>query len=165
MTIYENWLAMAYDRTGATVKKNWDVYLPLEQKVYEEMLSAKNPAIKGTLKELADKHGMQVEFMLGFLDGINEALDSQINTEELTEETVIDATVNFECLYKKMVEYKADHLYVLPQWNNVFSEEDQKRMYTEQKKSTTVRREVAKVGRNDICPCGSGKKYKKCCSA
>jgi len=27
---------------------------------------------------------------------------------------------------------------------------------------TTVRRDVAKVGRNDPCPCGSGKKYKKC---
>ncbi|MDD8045128.1 MAG: preprotein translocase subunit SecA [Verrucomicrobiota bacterium] len=26
-----------------------------------------------------------------------------------------------------------------------------------------VRRDVAKVGRNDPCPCGSGKKYKKCC--
>ena len=27
----------------------------------------------------------------------------------------------------------------------------------------TVKREAAKVGRNDPCPCGSGKKYKKCC--
>jgi uncharacterized protein YchJ len=27
----------------------------------------------------------------------------------------------------------------------------------------TVRREGPKVGRNDSCPCGSGKKYKKCC--
>ncbi len=27
----------------------------------------------------------------------------------------------------------------------------------------TVRRSVPKVGRNDPCPCGSGKKYKKCC--
>ena len=26
----------------------------------------------------------------------------------------------------------------------------------------TVRREEPKVGRNDPCPCGSGKKYKKC---
>jgi preprotein translocase subunit SecA len=26
----------------------------------------------------------------------------------------------------------------------------------------TVRREGKKVGRNDPCPCGSGKKYKKC---
>lgn len=29
----------------------------------------------------------------------------------------------------------------------------------------TVVREEAKVGRNDPCPCGSGKKYKKCCGA
>ncbi len=29
-------------------------------------------------------------------------------------------------------------------------------------KVKTVRRDVAKVGRNDPCPCGSGKKYKKC---
>ncbi|HMP72135.1 MAG TPA: preprotein translocase subunit SecA [Kiritimatiellia bacterium] len=28
-----------------------------------------------------------------------------------------------------------------------------------------VRRDVPKVGRNDPCPCGSGKKYKKCCGA
>ena len=27
----------------------------------------------------------------------------------------------------------------------------------------TVRREEPKVGRNDPCPCGSGKKYKNCC--
>ncbi len=26
-----------------------------------------------------------------------------------------------------------------------------------------VRRDQPKVGRNDLCPCGSGKKYKKCC--
>ena len=39
---------------------------------------------------------------------------------------------------------------------------------TEEEKTTkvkTVRREKAKVGRNDPCPCGSGKKYKKCCGA
>ncbi|MEJ2582964.1 MAG: SEC-C metal-binding domain-containing protein, partial [Acidobacteriota bacterium] len=29
-------------------------------------------------------------------------------------------------------------------------------------KPTTVRRNQPKVGRNDPCPCGSGKKYKKC---
>ena len=30
-------------------------------------------------------------------------------------------------------------------------------------KPQTVRRSHPKVGRNDPCPCGSGKKYKKCC--
>ena len=30
-------------------------------------------------------------------------------------------------------------------------------------KIETFKREEPKVGRNDACPCGSGKKYKKCC--
>ncbi len=30
-------------------------------------------------------------------------------------------------------------------------------------RQTTVQRTVKKIGRNDPCPCGSGKKYKKCC--
>ncbi len=34
---------------------------------------------------------------------------------------------------------------------------------TEQTKVQTIRRDIPKVGRNDPCPCGSGKKYKKCC--
>ena len=32
-------------------------------------------------------------------------------------------------------------------------------------KRTVVVRKAEKVGRNDLCPCGSGKKYKKCCGA
>lgn len=32
-----------------------------------------------------------------------------------------------------------------------------------QRAGITVRRQEAKVGRNDPCPCGSGKKYKACC--
>ena len=31
--------------------------------------------------------------------------------------------------------------------------------------TTTLRRAGDKVGRNDPCPCGSGKKFKKCCGA
>jgi preprotein translocase subunit SecA len=26
-----------------------------------------------------------------------------------------------------------------------------------------IKKEVPKAGRNDTCPCGSGKKYKSCC--
>lgn len=29
---------------------------------------------------------------------------------------------------------------------------------------TPARRDAAKVGRNDVCPCGSGKKHKRCCA-
>ena len=36
-----------------------------------------------------------------------------------------------------------------------------------QKKTTQAQKpvRVEKIGRNDPCPCGSGKKYKKCCGA
>lgn len=33
------------------------------------------------------------------------------------------------------------------------------------KAASTFRRETEKVGRNDPCPCGSGKKFKKCCGS
>ena len=32
-----------------------------------------------------------------------------------------------------------------------------------EEKPEPVRRDAPKVGRNDLCPCGSGKKYKHCC--
>ena len=57
---------------------------------------------------------------------------------------------------------EADWLYELPQWKEIYSEEELKKLYKEQKESTTIRKEK-KIGRNDPCPCGSGKKYKKCC--
>lgn len=38
----------------------------------------------------------------------------------------------------------------------------EKELYLEQKKSGTVVKDK-KVGRNEPCPCGSGKKYKFCC--
>ena len=34
--------------------------------------------------------------------------------------------------------------------------------FKEGKKKKPVRRQEKKIGRNDPCPCGSGKKYKKC---
>lgn len=35
----------------------------------------------------------------------------------------------------------------------------------QRKAASTIRREEAKVGRNDLCPCGSGRKFKKCCGS
>ena len=47
-------------------------------------------------------------------------------------------------------------------WDEIFTEEQKKTLYMEQKKSGTVIK-GKKIGRNDPCPCGSGKKYKYCC--
>ena len=45
------------------------------------------------------------------------------------------------------------------------SADGESRAPDEQPKVATIVRDTPKVGRNDPCPCGSGKKYKKCCGA
>ena len=77
-------------------------------------------------------------------------------------ENYVNLAFDKEALYKNMVDAKADWLYNLPQWDKIFTEEKKKALYMEQKKSGTVVK-PHKVGRNDPCPCGSGKKYKYCC--
>lgn len=118
--------------------------------------------MKGTVKELAEKYNQDVLTMVGFLDGINDSLKIANPIETMTEDTVVSLAFDKERLYKNMVDAKADWLYELPQWDEIFDENTKKRLYREQKQSGTIRKDK-KIGRNDPCPCGSGKKYKKCC--
>lgn len=163
MTIYESWVSAAYDGQGNVVQKLWDDYLPKEQKIYEDILTTKNTNINATVKELGEKYDMSNEYIIGFLDGISAALDTNFELNELEEESQINAAVNLETLYKKMVEYGADHLMDLPHWDNVYSKEERAKLYKEQRSSSTIKRDGDKIGRNDPCKCNSGKKYKKCC--
>ncbi len=164
MSLYENWVKMAYDKNGTTIKKVWDEYVPKEQRIYERLLSQKITNISGTVAELGAAYDMSAEYICGFLDGINEAVKTPLEIAELTEDTAVSIDIDFEELYKKMVQYKAEHLFRLKQWDGIFTEDDRKRLYNEQKISSTYFRETEKIGRNDLCPCGSGKKYKRCCA-
>ena len=100
--------------------------------------------------------------MTGFLDGINDSLKAANPIEEMDENTVVSLGFDKELLYKNMVAAEADWLYNLEEWNEIFDGETKKSLYKEQKSSTTIIKET-KVYPNDPCPCGSGKKYKKCC--
>ena len=94
--------------------------------------------------------------------GIYDSLKIPNPIETMDENTKVTLAFDKELLYKNMVDAKADWLYELPQWNDIFTEEKRKELYKEQKKSGTVVK-PHKIGRNDPCPCGSGKKYKHCC--
>ena len=119
--------------------------------------------VEGTVKELAEKYDTEVLIMTGFLDGINESLKGYENQiETMDENTVVKIEIDPEKLYWNMVEAKAEWLYSLPQWDAILTPEKRKELYRDQKASGTVRNEQ-KVYPNDPCPCGSGKKYKKCC--
>ena len=80
----------------------------------------------------------------------------------MEEDTKVSLAFDKELLYKNMVAAGADWLYELPEWKEIFDEDKRKELYREQKSSTTVVK-PDKVYPNDPCPCGSGKKYKKCC--
>ena len=164
MTLLEQWRNLAYEeeRTPQASDMFWANYFNLEKGVYEQILKTPDEPVTGTVKELADKFGLELLVMVGFLDGINDSLKKANPIETMDETTQVSLDYDKELLYKNMVEAKADWLYELPEWDALIDAERRKELYKEQKLSTTVVK-GPKVGRNDPCPCGSGKKYKKCC--
>lgn len=163
-SLLEQWRAMAYNQelTKSQLEAFWANYFNIEKGIYEQLLENPDEEVRGTVKELAEKYGQNVMTMVGFLDGINDSLTISNPIDTMTEDTVVSLGFDNEKLYMNMVDAKADWLYNLPQWEKIFTEEERKHLYLKQKKSGTIRKEK-KIGRNDPCPCGSGKKYKKCC--
>lgn len=164
MALLKEWRDVAYNEKAnkGDLQRFWAKYFETEKNVYIQLLSNPDEQVKGTVKELAEKYGLDVFNMTGFLDGINDSLVEPNPIEEMEEDTEVNLIFDKEKLYKNMVDAKADWLYELPQWDEIFTRERQKELYLEQKKSGTIIK-GAKIGRNDPCPCGSGKKYKKCC--
>ena len=163
MALLETWREQAYN---AQTDKNqmqvfWDEYFMKEKAIYEQLLEDPDTEVKGTVKELADKYGIDIMTMTGFLDGINDSLKEKNPIDTMEEDTPVSLAFDKEMLYKNMVDAKAHWLYGLPQWEKIYDEETRKRFYLEAKKMNTIVK-PKKIGRNDPCPCGSGKKYKKC---
>jgi len=100
---------------------------------------------------------------LGFLDGINSSLKTELSLEEIEEETDIELNVDFEKLLYNMYDAKADWLYDLEDWKLVLDNEIRNEIHKKFNESKIFVNADKKVGRNDPCPCGSGKKYKNCC--
>ena len=165
MALLEQWQKIAYNEKTdrGELQRFWQRYFLLEKGVYEKLLTNPDEKVEGTVKELADKYNLSVMEMTGFLDGINDSLKEENPIETMDKDTVVKLDIDLEKLYYNMVDCKADWLYSLPQWDNLLSEERRKELYKEQKNSGTIHNANRKVGRNDPCPCGSGKKYKQCC--
>ncbi len=160
----QQWREVAYNESAnrETLQKLWAAYFQEEKAIYAELLKNPDEVVSGTVKELADKFGVNIMAMTGFLDGINDSLKEPNPIEEMEEDTQVQLGFDKEKLYKNMVAAEADWLYNLEEWDDIYDQETRKRLYKEQKSSTTVIK-APKVYPNDPCPCGSGKKYKKCC--
>ncbi len=164
MALLDMWKSVAYNEaTGKDkLQRLWNTYFMEEKDIYAELLKNPDEVVKGTVKELAEKYKVSIMTMTGFLDGINDSLVTPNPIEEMEEDTEVNLGFDKALLYKNMVAAEADWLYNLEEWNNIFDEATRKALYKEQKISTTIVK-GDKVYPNDPCPCGSGKKYKKCC--
>lgn len=162
MTLFEQWENLIDKQTDATFKEFWEKYSSTETRIYKGILSDYKSMPTGTFKELAEKYEADPVIFMGFLDGIDSSLKKSLDFKNFDEESEICLDIDFEKLFFNMHDASAEYLYSLPEWDGVLSEERRAEITKEYKKSKTVVKEKL-PGRNDPCPCGSGKKYKKCC--
>lgn len=163
MSLYKQWTEMVTEYVRVKGEEAfWEEYMQIETAIYKDILSNHNSKATLVIADAAKKYNTTEEFIMGFTDGINDSLNNSFDLEAIksTEELVLD--INLEKLYYNMIDARAEYLYTLPQWEAIFSDEKRKEIKKQYNESVTVRNEN-KIGRNDPCTCGSGKKYKKCC--
>ena len=162
MGLYETW-----NNTVESIMQSgrgqefWDGYFAAEADNYKKILSDTSVVYSGRLSELAEQFDMDPVTFTGFLDGINTSLNTSLNLDELAEDTEITLDINYEKLFYNMHLAKANWLYNMPEWDGVLSKEKRDEIFAQYKHDVIAHSD--KIGRNDPCPCGSGKKYKNCC--
>ncbi len=163
MALFEQWRALAdAERTQQEADKFWQDYFELEKENYKKILGSRTYVYEGSVHALAESFSMDDTTFTGFLDGINTSLRQELELEKLESETSIKLDIDLDRLYFNMLNAKADWLYELPEWDGILSA-DERREITKKFRVSKIYVNENKVGRNDPCPCGSGKKYKNCC--
>ncbi len=163
MSLYTDWRQLAdAQRTPQAQQNFWTAYFDLETENYKKILANHTETFAGEVSALAETFGMDEITFIGFMDGINTSLKAELDLESLESSTVVSLDIDFEKLYFNMLDAKADWLYHLPEWDGVLTEE-RRHEITKEFRASKVFVKAEDIGRNDPCPCGSGKKYKKCC--
>ncbi|NLM74808.1 MAG: SEC-C domain-containing protein [Clostridiaceae bacterium] len=164
MSLFEKWQHAVQNQSDNQQNQIFfKNYLEKETEAYKKILGSKTQVIEGRLNDLAKEYDMDEVTFIGFLDGINTSLENQIELDELTEDSEIKLNIVFDKLYYNMLAAKATWLHELKEWDDILTAEERaaiRKRYNEDHRAVSN-----KVGRNHPCPCGSGKKYKKCCGA
>ncbi len=163
MSLYSDWHELASaERDEHDNARFWDEYFAAEKELYQRVLEQHENTFSGTYDALADEFGWDKTYFMGFLDGANTSLKEACDLESVEHDTQIALAFDFDRLYYNMLEAKAPWLYEMPEWDAVLSEEKRHEILHGWRASKVFVADK-KVGPNDPCPCGSGKKYKKCC--
>ncbi len=164
MSLYSQWQGMAEaQRSPQDNQAFWNEYFEIETEGYKKILERKENFYEDSLTAIAEDFGMSPIVFAGFMDGINTSLVEEVELEKLKEDSAVSLKVDFDKLYYNMLEAKAKWLYTLSGWDDILSEERRREITNQWRQDKQA--VSSKVGRNEPCPCGSGKKYKKCCGA
>ena len=168
MSYYETWMNRSETINNQQEYTQYiNLYYTMERDAYDKILSAypdNEELRKGKASELARKLGFNKDTMdifVGFLDGAQTSLKNEIDVEHVDDDTEIDIEFDYEKLYYNMRDAKAKWLFELPAWKKVLAEDKMAEITREYREANIAHAQI--IGRNDPCPCGSGKKYKKCC--
>lgn len=163
MNLYTKWRNLSDNHSNQQEEvKFWEEYLKQEAAMYNNILNNKQDLIEGKVSDLAAASNISIEYYMGFIDGISESLKEDLNLESIEADTTVTIKIDWEKLYYNMLAVEAHWLYNLKGWDGILSVEKRRELQKLYNGTKTVVKEV-KVGRNDACTCGSGKKYKKCC--
>ena len=111
MSLYKQWTDMVVEYVKVKGEQAfWNEYMEIEKSIYKEILSKHTQNLTFTIKDLAEKQNTTVEFIMGFVDGINDSLKNQLDLEALTAEEEIVLEVDLEKLYFNMLDAKAEYL-------------------------------------------------------
>ena len=170
MSYYKTWMELSEDNSNQQAYIEYvKRYYAMEKNAYEIILSAypdNQSFLEGKAKDMALKLGFTddtMDIFVGFLDGIKSSLTNadDLDLEAVVDDTDIKLVIDYEKLYYNMRDAKADWLYKIPFWKTILTDEKMAEITREYRDANIAHSD--KIGRNDPCPCGSGKKYKNCC--
>ncbi|NCB41276.1 MAG: hypothetical protein EOM59_01450 [Clostridia bacterium] len=162
MTLHQQWTELIEGQNDDTFDDFWEKYSSTEEKIYRDILSHHKTIPQGSFQEMVEKYNADPVIFMGFLDGINSSLKEPLLLDAFDENSEIKLNITFDKLLYNMFIANADYLYNLEEWEDILTQEEREEIYTSYRRSRTVTKEK-KIGRNEPCPCGSGKKYKQCC--
>ena len=161
MGLYQNWQDNLSKQSPTNAQKTLEAYYDKEKDAYIQILSGKTQELTGKAADIAAALNLTPEEFGGFVDGINTSLQTAVDVDAMEADTEVTLQIVWNELYKNMHQAKADWLYTLKEWDGILTEEERVALLKEYRQSCQAISH--KVGRNDPCPCGSGKKYKNCC--
>jgi len=166
MSLHSEWLNIAQaERSKQDYNAFWNDYFDAETANYKKILARPTEPYEGKFSDLASAFGMAAHYFIGFIDGINDSLAAgAYDIDAIAEDSAISLRIDPDKLYFNMLKAKANWLYELPEWDELRTP-GQRHEILKAFRASTVYVAENKTGRNDPCPCGSGKKYKKCCGA